>query len=245
MSKRRITALIAPVFASVAIIGAGFSTWYFSSQIDQPDALTVTTSVEEGRQMGQAFTFQSTGSDINFDQPRGAQNGITYTADTFVGFGYIAETFGEDDFLVNIQRSADDETAGATIMWSKGEMNSYVSIVAPTATTSHFNITVGEAQYTVYYVVYTNITSDQSMLKSAVTTALTGTTFKNSENQEITLTEEQITYPETLTVTALPTLNYVPAFNTSDLASYLGFKGYAEGVTMNFSAFISVEAPQA
>lgn len=244
MSKRRIAALIAPVFASVAIIGAGFSTWYFSSQIDQPDALTVTTSVEEGRQMGQAFTFQSTGSDINFDQPRGAQNGITYTADTFVGFGYIAETFGEDDFLVNIQRSADDETAGATIMWSKGEMNSYVSIVAPTTQTNSFTLTVGESQYTVYYVVYGKVT-DQTNLKAAMTAAITSTTFKNVANEDVTLTADDVTYAENLTVTALPTLNYVAAFNTSDLASYLGFKGYAEGVTMNFSAFISVEAPQA
>ena len=244
MSKRRIAALIAPVFASVAIIGAGFSTWYFSSQIDQPDALTVTTSVEEGRQMGQAFTFQSTGSDINFDQPRGAQNGITYTDDTFVGFGYIAETFGEDDFLVNIQRSSDDETAGATIMWSRGEMNSYVSIDVPKTQTSSFTLTVGESQYTVYYVVYGNVT-DQTNLKAAMTAAITSTTFKNVANEDVTLTADNVTYAQDLTVTALPALEYVKAFNTSDLASYLEFKGYAEGVTMNFSAFISVEAPQA
>ncbi len=244
MSKRRITALIAPVFASVAIIGAGFSTWYFSSQIDQPDALTVTTSVEEGRQMGQAFTFQFRGSDINFDQPRGGQNGITYTADTFVGFGYIAETFGEDDFVVNIQRSADDETAGATIMWSKGEMNSYVSIVAPTTQTNSFTLTVDESQYTVYYVVYGKVT-DQTNLKAAMTARITSTTFKNAANEDVTLAEGDVTYAKDLTVTELPTLNYVDAFNTSDLASYLEFKSYAEGVTMNFSAFISVEAPQA
>ena len=259
MKKRRFLGIALPILSSVAIVGAGFSAWYFGSDQDQSASVALDIQVTDAHMAGNAFVIKpETLPTITFDQKE-----ITYSENAFVGFGYVAETFETDNFTVTLSNTSGEWAQKQTNGTSANEntsilTDSEVTITMPTAALQNLNFSLNSKSFTVYYVIYTNIVETavaldsiaQSTGKSALVCAIKNSGIKDSEGTTIdfsSLNSEALTGD--LTVANMPELKYAESggsgsgFDTSCIDSYKDLKTKAENSQLKLTATFGVNAP--
>ncbi|MDY4788832.1 MAG: hypothetical protein SO253_05995 [Bacilli bacterium] len=80
--KKLFMGILLPLFAFVSLVGAGFSTWYFDSQLSDSAVSTITGKVTDYAQVGTLeITKGSTGVTLTLDQTKNAQSGIVLSSE--------------------------------------------------------------------------------------------------------------------------------------------------------------------
>lgn len=80
--KKLFMGILLPLFAFVSLVGAGFSTWYFDSQLSDSAVSTITGKVTDYAQVGTLeITKGNTGVTLTLDQTENAQSGIVLSSE--------------------------------------------------------------------------------------------------------------------------------------------------------------------
>lgn len=258
--KNRLATIILPVLSSIAIIGAGFSTWYFTGSfqgnLDEQFACNIT----KARAAGTVFSFAK--GEITFDQ-----KGITYAENSYVGFGYIGETFNDpieeaqlddDNFVVNFYGDDTKQVQGPSIKWGRLDnagadkvlIDAADEVTIGTVDTEYKTLTFqyDENQFTIYYLVYTsNDAGAKEAAEEVFESTVKDLSVTTNLNQEVSLADFDMSTADsadTFAAYALPELNYAAGFDVHDLATYLTLKEKVEYSALDFSAFVDIAQPQ-
>lgn len=238
--KKRVYSIFLPVLSCAAIVGAGFSTWYFAELTNQLNNEDISVKITDARQAGNTFSLVSSDSTITFDQ-----SAISYSENTYVVFGYIAEVEEDDNLTVTFQHGEEDTTAGADIFWALTEgaedssLINEVLISSTSSTVATFDYVDGENTYRLSYLVYTNAT-DQTDLKSDIEEAVQSLEFTNNLNEQVTLTDFAFSADD-LTINELPALTYdAPTFDVYDRSDYETLKAKVSSNVLRFETFVDV-----
>ncbi len=256
MSRKRVALVFVPLLAGAAIVGAGFSTWYFTQSSDTISD-RFQTNIEDARLPGGVFSFASD-TTINFDQDE-----ITYEGEgaAFVGFGYVQHA-EKDEIDVSFKKPGTQEE-GVLASWGyqKGETftpstdyTPYLNDVKLEATdVGYFAFDDNRAgyenlAYEVHYVVFTTGENSDQALNTAFRNALLGAEFTTIDGETKTLSGvfNDFALPDFVVTNDLP----LPAYNTNfDVHDYDQYKVFREkvesGLTLQFSTFADVTSPEA
>lgn len=208
MSRKHAALVFVPLLSGAAIIGAGFSTWYFTQS---SEVITNQFSAQiSGGLHGGVFTFASEAT-INFDQ-----NEISYvgTTDAFVGFGYVQHAAAKE-IQVEFSQDKEGNKAGVVAEWGyvndtgdykpANDIATYLQTLdLGTPDVGYYTIEDTESEseslvYEVYYVVFTNGNNHAAELLVAFKTALAAAQFQDVEGNEKTLGAE-VYVPESLII---------------------------------------------
>ncbi len=251
MSRKHAALVFVPLLSGAAIIGAGFSTWYFT-QSSEVITNQFSAQIEAARLPGGDFTFASE-TTINFDQ-----NVISYvgTTDAFVGFGYVQHAAAKE-IQVEFSQDKKGNKAGVVAEWGyvndTGDYKPANDIATHLQTldlgtpdVDYYTIEDTESEslvYEVYYVVFTNGNKHTAELLDAFKTALAAAQFQNVEGNEMTL-DAEVYVPESLTINNLPLPSYAGTFDRTDYTAYSEFRKKIEaGLTLRFSTYAITTNP--
>ena len=254
MSRKHAALVFVPLLSGAAIIGAGFSTWYFT-QSSEVITNQFSAQIEAARLPGGVFTFASE-TTINFDQ-----NEISYvgTTDAFVGFGYVQHAAAKE-IQVEFSQDKDGNKAGVAAEWGYVNGTDYETANAiatylqtldlGTPNVGYYTIEDTESEseslvYEVYYVVFTNGNNHAAELLDAFKTALAAAQFQDVEGNEMPLGAAAV-LPEsnTLTINDLPLPSYAGTFDRTDYTAYSAFREKVEKkLTLRFSTYAITTNP--
>ena len=252
MSRKHAALVFVPLLSGAAIIGAGFSTWYFT-QSSEVITNQFSAQIEAARLPGGVFTFASE-TTINFDQ-----NEISYvgTTDAFVGFGYVQHAAAKE-IQVEFSQDEDGNKAGVAAEWgyvngtdyeTANDIATYLQTLdLGTPDVGYYTIEDTELEseslvYEVYYVVFTNGNNHAAELLAAFKTALAAAQFQDVEGNEKTLGAE-VYVPESLTINNLPLPSYAGTFDRTNYTAYSEFRKKVEaGLTLRFSTYAITTNP--
>ena len=255
MSRKHAALVFVPLLSGAAIIGAGFSTWYFTQS---SEVLTnqFSAQIEAARLPGGVFTFASK-TTINFDQ-----NEISYvgTTDAFVGFGYVQHAAAKE-IQVEFSQDKKGNKAGVVAEWGyvndTGDYKPATDIATylktldlGTPNVGDYTIEGTESEseslvYEVYYVVFTNGNNHATELLDAFKTALAAAQFQDVEGNEMTLAAAaDLPESNTLTINNLPLPSYAGTFDRTDYTAYSEFRKKVEAkLTLRFSTYAITTNP--
>lgn len=252
MSRKHAALVFVPLLSGAAIIGAGFSTWYFT-QSSEVITNQFSARIEAARLPGGVFTFASE-TTINFDQ-----NEISYvgTTDAFVGFGYVQHAAAKE-IQVEFSQDKDGNNAGVVAEWGyvndtgdykpANDIATYLQTLdLGTPDVGYYTIEDTESEselvYEVYYVVFTNGNNHAAELLDAFKTALAAAQFQDVEGNEMTL-DAEVYVPESLTINDLPLPSYAGTFDRTNYTAYSAFREKVEaGLTLRFSTYAITTNP--
>lgn len=253
MSRKHAALVFVPLLSGAAIIGAGFSTWYFT-QSSEVITNQFSAQIEAARLPGGVFTFASE-TTINFDQ-----NEISYvgTTDAFVGFGYVQHAAAKE-IQVEFSQDKEGKKAGVVAEWGyvndtgdykpANDIATYLQTLdLGTPNVGYYTIEDTESEskslvYEVYYVVFTNGNNRATELLYAFKTALAAAQFQDVEGNEMALGAE-VYVPESLTINNLPLPSYADTFDRNDYDAYSAFREKVEaGLTLRFSTYAITTNP--
>ena len=257
MSRKHVALVFVPLLAGAAIVGAGFSTWYFTQSSDAI-ASQFSATIEDARLPGGVFSFASQ-TTINFDQDK-----IAYVDEgsSFVGFGYVQHA-EEGEIKVDFTKPGTENEQGVKASWvyqgqdSTQDANDYQSYLKDfslnmesVGSFSFQDNRVGydNLVYEVHYVVFTTGTNNDEKMRSAFQEALDKTEFTTIDGTKTTLDAvvDNHSIPETLRINVLPEVEYSDSFNRTNYDSYKAFREKVEnGLTLQFSTVASVTSPKA
>lgn len=263
--KKRAVSVLLPLFASVAIVGAGFSTWYFTNGASTPDPQKIALQITGARHQGSVFSFSNIDAEgaekiLTLDQ-----DGISYSEDLYLGFGYVAETENrngvvtDDNFQVEFQHGETDKTPGANVYFGKTEENGnpqsvyQLNIATPGSATGQFTVYSNSKNYTIYYLIYTNLaeagsTVNDNTLFDGLTTAVKDVTFTDNDDVSAKHLADFDFIQTALTVNALPELTYESNyFDVNNQAHYEELKSFLDStnIALYFSTYVDVASPSA
>ena len=252
MSRKHAALVFVPLLSGAAIIGAGFSTWYFT-QSSEVITNQFSAQIEAARLPGGVFTFASE-TTINFDQ-----NEISYvgTTDAFVGFGYVQHAAAKE-IQVEFSQNKEGNKDGVVAEWgyvngtdyeTANDIATYLQTLdLGTPNVGYYTIADTESGneslvYEVYYVVFTNGNNHAPELLDAFKTALAAAQFQDVEGNEMTLGAE-VYVPESLTINNLPLPSYADTFDRNDYDAYSAFREKVEKkLTLRFSTYAITTNP--
>lgn len=256
MSRKHAALVFVPLLSGAAIIGAGFSTWYFT-QSSEVITNQFSAQIEAARLPGGVFTFASE-TTINFDQ-----NEISYvgTTDAFVGFGYVQHAAAKE-IQVEFSQDKEGKKAGVVAEWGyvnntgdykpANDIATYLQTLdLGTPYVGYYTIEDTESEseslvYEVYYVVFTNGEQPCDKLLDAFETALAAAQFQDVEGNEMPLAAAAAVLPEsnTLTINNLPLPSYADSFIRTDYTAYSAFREKVEAeLTLRFSTYAITTNP--
>ena len=253
MSRKHAALVFVPLLSGAAIIGAGFSTWYFT-QSSEVITNQFSARIEAARLPGGVFTFASE-TTINFDQ-----NEISYVGktDAFVGFGYVQHAAAKE-IQVEFSQDKDGNKAGVAAEWgyvngtdyeTANDIATYLQTLdLGTPYVGYYTIEDTESEselvYEVYYVVFTNGNNHAAELLDAFKTALAAAQFQDVEGNEMTLAAAaDLPESNTLTINNLPLPSYADSFIRTDYTAYSAFREKVEaGLTLRFSTYAITTNP--
>ena len=253
MSRKHAALVFVPLLSGAAIIGAGFSTWYFT-QSSEVITNQFSARIEAARLPGGVFTFASE-TTINFDQ-----NEISYVGktDAFVGFGYVQHAAAKE-IQVEFSQDKDGNKAGVAAEWgyvngtdyeTANDIATYLQTLdLGTPNVGYYTIEDTESEselvYEVYYVVFTNGNNHAAELLDAFKTALAAAQFQDVEGNEMTLAAAaDLPESNTLTINNLPLPSYADSFIRTDYTAYSAFREKVEaGLTLRFSTYAITTNP--
>ena len=256
MARKQAALLFVPLLAGAAIVGAGFSTWFFTQTTDAYST-GFQTQIEGARLPGGTFSFSSEDTQIRFDQDK-----IEYTGEAFVGFGYIQHA-EKDEIQVELHNPETDEV-GVSVKWAYAhddgtieEATDYqnfledMNLDAEAATIyvddvrDNDNGGAVDLWYEVHYLIFSTGGKDSQDLKNAFLAAAQNAEFTNTEGQKEKLGSKLDPATLNLEVNPLPTPTYADAFDRSNYDHYSAFQDKVEaGLTLLFSTSAVVTAPQ-
>ena len=252
MSRKHAALVFVPLLSGAAIIGAGFSTWYFT-QSSEVITNQFSAQIKAARLPGGVFTFASE-TTINFDQ-----NEISYVGktDAFVGFGYVQHAAAKE-IQVEFSQDKDGNKAGVAAEWgyvngtdyeTANDIATYLQTLdLGTPNVGYYTIEDTESEseslvYEVYYVVFTNGNNHATELLDAFKTALAAAQFQDVEGNEMTL-DAEVYVPESLTINNLPLPSYAGTFDRNDYDAYSAFREKVEKkLTLRFSTYAITTNP--
>lgn len=254
MSRKHAALVFVPLLSGAAIIGAGFSTWYFT-QSSEVITNQFSAQIEAARLPGGVFTFASE-TTINFDQ-----NEISYvgTTDAFVGFGYVQHAAAKE-IQVEFSQDKEGNEAGVVAEWGYVNGTDYetandIATYLQTLDLGTPNVdyyTIGDTEsgseslvYEVYYVVFTNGNNHATELLDAFKTALAAAQFQDVEGNKMTLdAAAELPESNTLTINNLPLPSYAGTFDRTDYTAYSAFREKVEKkLTLRFSTYAITTNP--
>lgn len=258
MAKKKFLSVLLPIFGSIAIVGSGFSTWYFTEDINQTTGEGFGLSITDARQSGQTFSFGSESEkEITLDQ-----KGVSYAEGTYVCFGYVAEAEGknnENDFDVAFLKEKGSDEPGVKVEWQANEgamsLSSDISIneIEPSVEEFEFTVTDNGKSYHMvcYYILLSNLDENgatlsdeaKNTIKSQMDSAIENLNLLVSDNSRIDMTDKVDLDKVDYVTQSLPTLEYTGAFNENNIEHYNHLVGLFENNQLTFSTYVDVTVP--